>query len=83
MKKYLKDLLTAADGETYTLIKSGIPAGLILLTGMQAWAIFRGQAFDAQGFGIAVGAMLGLGGIGIGASAKAEPNQALDGSQKP
>ena len=73
MIRIIRDLLTNADGITHNIIRHGAFWGFLALTGLQAWAILKGQPFSAQDFGVALGALLGGAGAGIGVSAKAEP----------
>lgn len=69
---FLTQILTNSDNRTHNVLRHGIVWGFLAIVGLQLYAIFKGQVFDVQEFGIAVGALLGGGGAGLGASAKSE-----------
>ena len=69
----IRQILTDADNQTHNVLRHGVFWGFLALVGLQAFSVYKGQAFDVQSFGVSVGALLGLGGVGIGVSAKAEP----------
>jgi len=72
MPNFFKQLVTNADNETHNVLRHGVLWGGIALILMQGYAIYKGQTFEVQQFGIALGALLGGGGVGIGVSSKAE-----------
>ena len=71
--KFFKDLLTGADNATFDLIRVGTAIGLVVYFGATFYAIATGTKFDWLNFGGGLGAILGLGGAGIGVKAHAEP----------
>ena len=42
---------------------------------LQGYAIYKGQTFAPESFGVGLGVLLGGGGAGVGLSAKAEPTK--------
>ena len=70
----IRQILTDADNTTHNIIRHGIFWGFLALVALQVLAVFRGQAFDPQAFGLAICGLLGGGGLGIGLSVKAEPS---------
>ena len=54
---------------------------IFALIGFQTWALYQGQQFDPQGFGYAVGAIIGGGGVAsFGQGYVTRSRQALSGS---
>lgn len=55
-----------ADGNDTTVESSavGLAVALVSLIGFQAWALYRGQTFDAGQYGMALGVALGGGAAG-------------------
>lgn len=66
----LKQMLTDPDNITHNVLKHCVFWGFLAVTGMQIYAITQGQVFNPISFGAAIGAILGGGGLGIGAEAK-------------
>lgn len=72
----IRQILTDADNKTHNVLRHGVAWGFLALVVLQAYALYKGQPFAPQDFGIALGAILGAGGVGIGLSSKAEPSPA-------
>lgn len=70
----IRTMLTASDNKTHVAIKWGVVVGSVAMIALQGYAIFKGQTFLPETFGIGLGVLLGGGGAGIGMSAKAEPS---------
>lgn len=70
----LKHVATSRDGESYDTIRIlTIILGLSLVV-FSGWTVIAlHQAFDALAFGTGAAAILGGGGLGIGAKVKDEP----------
>ena len=66
----IKQMLTDPDNITHNVLKHGVFWGFIAVVGMQVYSIIQGQVFNPISFGVAIGAILGGGGLGIGADAK-------------
>ena len=78
----IRQLLTNADNATHNVIRHLAFWGGLTLVGLQAWAIAKGQTFNALEFGGALASLAGGTGIGLGASTKAEqPEQAGQAGQ--
>ncbi|OHD24198.1 MAG: hypothetical protein A2Y38_24920 [Spirochaetes bacterium GWB1_59_5] len=75
MGKFVKDLLTGIDGQTYDEIRVGIAAALGTLIATVVTCLVQGNPVDLQAFGISAAAILGAGGFGIGQKAQTEPGQ--------
>jgi hypothetical protein len=73
MKKIFKDICTCLDGETYDVGRILLIAGSVALVVFAGVSVWKSGAFDAQGFGLGLGGLLGGGGAGIGLKAKTEP----------
>lgn len=74
--KFIRDILTGIDGQTYDNIRVGIAAALVTAIGAIITQLAKGQPVDLLAFGGAVAAILGAGGFGIGQKAHTEPGGA-------
>lgn len=70
--RVIRQLLTNADNATHNVIRHLAFWGGLSLVGLQAWAIAKGQPFNALEFGGALASLAGGTGLGLGASARAE-----------
>lgn len=71
--KFIRDILTGIDGQTYDSIRVGIAVALSTAIGAVITQLVKGQPVDLLAFGGAVAAILGAGGFGIAQKAKTEP----------
>jgi hypothetical protein len=74
--KFIRDILTGIDGQTYDNIRVGIAAALATTIGAVVTQLWKGQPVDLLAFGGATAAILGAGGFGISQKAKTEPGRA-------
>lgn len=70
--KLLNDLFTEADNQTFDMKRLLWSVGVVSGLGFQGYAIFKGQTFSIQDFGIGLGAMLAAGGAALSMNRKAE-----------
>lgn len=70
--KFLNDLFTEADNATFDMKRLLWAVGVVTGLGFQGYAIFKGQTFSIQDFGIGLGAMLAAGGAALSMNAKSE-----------
>jgi hypothetical protein len=72
--KFIRDILTGADNETYAISRIIVLSGAIAFIGLAIYdVVIQGHRFDAQNYGIGFGgAMTGLC-AGLSFGAKAEP----------
>jgi hypothetical protein len=63
--KIAKDILTDYDNETYDTGRVLAVLVVLSMTGMQAWAVYKGGTFDAGAYGAGVAAVIGALGIAI------------------
>ncbi len=75
MLSFLKDILTARDGESYDVGRVLWAIGAVAFIALTAYAVYRGGAFDPLNWGTGYGAILGGGGAGIRLKAQTEPGQ--------
>lgn len=66
----VKQMVTESDNLTHDLFKWIALGGFFTFNANQGYAIYKGMAFDPQGYGIGMGALLG--GIGIALGLKKE-----------
>jgi len=71
--KFIRDILTGIDGQTYDNIRVGIAMALATVIGAAVTELVKGQSVDLLAFGGAVAAILGAGGFGISQKANTEP----------
>lgn len=81
MIQFIKDLLTGKDGESYDVHRVSILLGVVVLVGTVAYSMVRVEKIALvdvgtllNNFGIALGSILGGGGLGLMAKAKTEPD---------
>lgn len=74
--KFIKDILTGIDGQTYDNMRVGIAAALATAIGVVITQLWKGQPVDLLAFGGAVAAIMGAGGFGIRQKAHTEPGSA-------
>ena len=63
--KFIKDILTDYDGQSYDTGRSLAVFVVSAMTAMQAWAVWKGGTFDAGAYGAGVAAVIGALGIAI------------------
>ena len=63
--KLAKDILTDYDNQTYDTGRVLAVLVVVSMTGMQAWAVYKGGTFDAGAYGAGVAAVIGALGIAI------------------
>ena len=73
-KRVIKDCLTVKNGEDYDLGRVGIALCMLGLIGLSAYGVYLEHKFDAQGFGVGAGTILGAGGFGLSMKSKTEPD---------
>ena len=73
MPHLLRPLLTGRDNRTYDVARVLLFAGGIVFLVCTLVAVAHSLTFDMENFGLGFGALLGGGGVGIGAKAHAEP----------
>ena len=71
----IRTMLTASDNKSHVAIKWGIAGGSVAMIALQGYAIYKGQTFAPESFGVGLGVLSGGGGAGVGLSAKAEPTK--------
>lgn len=71
IKQWISRLFRKPNGDADVWATMTILATLGMI-GSQIFALYKGQAFDAQGFGIGFGALLGAAAAGLGFKAKGE-----------
>jgi hypothetical protein len=74
MPNFLKSLLTGRDNMTWDVARVLLFFGGIVFLGCTVLAVVKSAQFDMEKFGYGLGALLGGGGVGIGAKAHAEPD---------
>ena len=62
-KKFLTDMLTGIDGETYDIGRVLLLVSCFIGFGLQIYCTLTGHVFDLQSYGLGVGSLL-LGGSG-------------------
>lgn len=74
MNNVLKSLLTGRDNLTYDVARVLLFFGGIVFLGCTVLAVVKSMQFDMEKFGYGLGALLGGGGVGIGAKGHTEPD---------
>ena len=64
MIKFIHDILTEPDNETFCIIKSMAAIGTFAFISMGITHIILNHAFDFMGFGTGMGAIMGAAGVG-------------------
>ena len=62
--KYVHDILTEPDNETYCVIKSIAALGTFAFIGLGITSIIHNHTIDFMGFGTGLGAIMGAAGVG-------------------
>ena len=75
MPDFLKSLLTGRDNATYDVARVLLLFGGIVFLICTVITVAHALAFDMEKFGYGLGALLGGGGVGIGAKAHTEPTE--------
>lgn len=66
MKKYLHDLLTETDNQTFCPVRIVAIVGTVQYLGISLAHYIQHQVFDPQGFAVGFGALLGGVGVALG-----------------
>jgi len=66
LPKFLHDILTEPDNETYCIIKAMAAVGTFAFIGLGITHIVLNHTFDFMGFGTGLGAIMGSAGVGAG-----------------
>jgi hypothetical protein len=72
MRKFIKNLLTEADGRTWDVFRIAFLFGVLSFLTFAAWAVFQTGAFDMTSFGMGFSSMFAAGGAGVGVKSKLE-----------
>lgn len=75
LKTLVSHCLTGIDGETYDPARVYLALAVAGFLAATLYAIYKGQAFDAQAYGIGFGALLAAGGLGVRLKSRTEPEQ--------
>jgi hypothetical protein len=75
MNAFIKSVLTGKDNLTYDVARVLLFLGGLVFLTCTLIAVIKSLQFDMEKFGYGLGALLGGGGVGIGAKAHAEPDQ--------
>lgn len=75
INKFLKDLFTGKDNQTWDLGRILWFQGCIVYFGMTFYAIFKGQAIDPMNWATGFGALLAAGGAALMLKNASEPSQ--------
>ena len=75
MNAFFKSMLTGRDNLTYDVARTLMFLGGLVFLICTLIAVIKSLQFDMEKFGYGLGALLGGGGLGIGAKAHAEPDQ--------
>lgn len=74
MRKFIKDLFTGKDNETWNLARVGWATSLVVYLGLVVWDVAHNHNhFDMQSFGTGLGLVMVAGGASVGLQAKTEP----------
>ncbi len=74
MTAFIKSILTGKDNLTYDVARVLLFLGGRVFLVCTLIAVSKSAQFDMEKFGYGLGALLGGGGVGIGAKAHAEPD---------
>lgn len=73
MSKFIQDIFTEKDGQSWSLARVGWGISLLVFLGLAVWDVtLQKSHFDMQSFGIGLGAVIAAGGVAIGWQAKTE-----------
>jgi hypothetical protein len=78
MKQFMKSALTGKDNATWDVTRVLLFASGVVFLGCTVLSVIKTLQFDMEKFGYGFGALLGGGGVGIGAKAHAEPKDNND-----
>jgi hypothetical protein len=78
MNAFLKSLLTGRDNLTYDVGRVLLLLGGLVFLACTVLSVLKTMQFDMEKFGYGLGALLGGGGMGIGAKGHTEPGDADD-----
>ncbi|HET8689323.1 MAG TPA: hypothetical protein VFM18_22160 [Methanosarcina sp.] len=70
MPTFLKQILTLSDNVTYDIVRVLAVISFIQYLGSEAWVLYKTTVFDAQSFGIGLGAVI----AGVGVALKFNPD---------
>lgn len=73
MKNVIKHWFTGPDNQTWDVGRVLWAAVVIEFMALAAYALYKGQAFDAVAYGTGAGLVLAGGGVAIGMKANSEP----------
>lgn len=72
--KFIKDILTGIDNDTYDIGRTGFLLGLLTFLGLEIFVVgFKGAVFDMVAFGTAFGLMIAALGAALHLKSKTEP----------
>ncbi len=74
MKKYIKDLLTEPNNQTFCPVRILAILGLLQYLGMAWFHYFQHGVFDSQSYAIGFGALIGATGAALGFKKDSPPN---------
>lgn len=73
MPIWLKHLLTLSDNTTYDIVRVLAVVSFIQYLGSEGWVLYKTTVFDAQSFGIGLGAVI----AGVGVALKFNPDNGV------
>lgn len=76
MRKFIKDILTGLDGETYDTAKAAMWFGIFGQVGLSGYHIYKGLSIDFLAWGSGFAAILAAAGVAIKLKEKSEPGLA-------
>jgi len=72
--KFVKDLLTGIDGESYDIGRVLWALACLVGFGLEIHGVYANTPFDLQQYGIGVGALLGSGALSLKLKSTTEPS---------
>ncbi len=73
MKKFVKDILTGLDGETYDTAKAAMWIGIFGQIGLSGYHIYKGLSIDFLAWGTGFAAIIAAAGVAIKLKENSEP----------
>ena len=73
--KLIKDCLTGIGGEDYDPARVYLAIAVATFVSLSIYAVYKGQTFDPQAFGIGFGTLLAGGGLGVKFKSHTEAGQ--------
>lgn len=73
MRKFIKDILTGLDGETYDTAKAAMWFGIFGQVGLSGYHIYKGLPIDFLAWGTGFAAILAAAGVAIKLKENSEP----------